>query len=774
MPRPGAPELRRSLLDSVKNLSEVLAVDSMGDEGAQTGWLQRRAKQSHSCGLLDVAFVVATMVCGCGMVLGMAYLLYPGGFVCQTRPEAGTLANGGRAALITLIGAAPLWGRNTLGVSLAYMHRRPVFRASAARGSKNKSVADGWVAIVGGKSTWALAREARGLSACQALLWSLATLLFWHWSQPAAYFLVLEANKCYPGFMDYDSVGPTAILALTVAAREALYVLSTLLALLACPAFLLLDPVTAWKEADTAMQQSLRLAAFVIAPHNFVLLCLANCFRSWRRVFLSLVGIQVVADFASCFALGMLWLSKIHGADVPPALMIGFTVTAFGFVVFFGPVAMAATVASACDRGRSGYQRSALFALAISQLLALLYLIGGFVLLCLKIDPVCIGYTFQDLSDCHGQGGHLGLQVRINNNSSQKLFLIGDQKTTIRSYKTDMARFSGADAHPFMLIEAGDSVEFTSQGDFLSTSGDEQKNAGVTFWVASACTEEGHCEWNADRTQGAVLEWNMYHGTLYYDLSAVEAMDHFKYTMASSCHNIPPQVCSFDMNKCPATAPNAKLTAGGVTYCNAPKRVCLADDLGGTEGPNSCTDGPNPAMCTVWGQDKKGIGKVFYQEYAQTAACGCRGCDTHEPDGSKSSSSATRCKTEHSCNPKGDCQGLDGCKALAVEATPFVKAMREGCPWGYAYPFDDQQGGFSCAGAKTLEMTIDDSQPRQKPDDANDGKLSVMWQIVFAAVCGGVSLLLVGESDRPLARSVAQSRSKVTLCLQGSIVISMR
>ena len=74
MPRPGAPELRRSLLDSVKNLSEVLAVDSMGDEGAQTGWLQRRAKQSHSCGLLDVAFVVATMVVASGWIKHITFV----------------------------------------------------------------------------------------------------------------------------------------------------------------------------------------------------------------------------------------------------------------------------------------------------------------------------------------------------------------------------------------------------------------------------------------------------------------------------------------------------------------------------------------------------------------------------------------------------------------------------------------------------------------------------------------------------------------------------
>jgi hypothetical protein len=37
------------------------------------------------------------------------------------------------------------------------------------------------------------------------------------------------------------------------------------------------------------------------------------------------------------------------------------------------------------------------------------------------------------------------------------------------------------------------------------------------------------------------------------------------------------------MRYCPGALSNAKVTAGGVTYCNAPKRVCLENDLKGTE-----------------------------------------------------------------------------------------------------------------------------------------------------------------------------------------------
>ena len=57
------------------------------------------------------------------------------------------------------------------------------------------------------------------------------------------------------------------------------------------------------------------------------------------------------------------------------------------------------------------------------------------------------------------------------------------------------------------------------------------------------------------------------------------------------------------------------------------------------------------------------------------------------------------------------CTGLDGCNATAVSQTPYVKGMRAGCGWGYAYPFDDSVGGFSCRGASLLAMTVDDNSP---------------------------------------------------------------
>jgi len=96
-------------------------------------------------------------------------------------------------------------------------------------------------------------------------------------------------------------------------------------------------------------------------------------------------------------------------------------------------------------------------------------------------------------------------------------------------------------ARPFLQ---GGTAVFRSSGNFMS----QRKNAGVTFWVATGCDRLGtrkrvfvapfytkmasfyqdglrtniekalknddrfpslgHCSWNADRTEGAVLEWS--------------------------------------------------------------------------------------------------------------------------------------------------------------------------------------------------------------------------------------------------------------------------
>ena len=213
--------------------------------------------------------------------------------------------------------------------------------------------AAGWDAIVGhsndvshAQPKWEQARSARYLSQGWALSTAAGKLVLWHWSQPLAYLWLLSSYTCYVAV----SLGPWwgEMIANAVATREVLYMLSTLIALCTCPAFLLLDLGQVWKEA-TPLQRGMRLAMYILCPHNFTALVLANRFRGQRPLFLALAGFEVAADLASCFALTVLIASSVKdGGDVGP-LKIGYSITAFGFLFFFGPLC----IASAFEGARS-------------------------------------------------------------------------------------------------------------------------------------------------------------------------------------------------------------------------------------------------------------------------------------------------------------------------------------------------------------------------------------------------------------------------------------
>ena len=200
-------------------------------------------------------------------------------------------------------------------------------------------------------------------------------------------------------------VGMKFLTAAIVAAREVLYLGSTLLATWQCPVFLLMDPITAWREAD-GLERVTRSALYVLTPHNYVALCLANRFRKQRRVFLGLAVIQILADLASCFALGALIVAGIENEkDAPVALIIGYVLTAFGFLLFFGPLSVGSSLKGAADRDKHSCKRLGLGLSGVSLLSALVYIVVLYVLLFLgKFNPFCGDFTFQsDPCNKHGQ-----------------------------------------------------------------------------------------------------------------------------------------------------------------------------------------------------------------------------------------------------------------------------------------------------------------------------------------------------------------------------------
>jgi hypothetical protein len=227
-----------------------------------------------------------------------------------------------RHLLETLIGAAPAQARTVLLTGVFMTLCRKVTQARdqgvslatallvlSSDGNAETIQRAGWEAIVGvsgasstTQSTWDEAREARKLTQRQAISSAVVKLTCWHWSQPIVYLWMLFPYRCYIASLGAWQPRFAAI----VAAREVLYLGSTLLAAWACPVFLLMDPVTAWKEAKGRLERVRRAAMYILTPHSYTALCLVKRFPGWRRAFLGLAGIQVLADLSSCLGLAAL------------------------------------------------------------------------------------------------------------------------------------------------------------------------------------------------------------------------------------------------------------------------------------------------------------------------------------------------------------------------------------------------------------------------------------------------------------------------------------
>ena len=97
---------------------------------------------------------------------------------------------------------------------------------------------------------------------------SIGKLVLWHWSQPIAYFYVL--------FCFYCTLNPwQRIFGCIVAAREGIYLISTILAFKICRVYLLIELSfeVKWEVVSTWI-------IYLFAPHNYVALCIARALRT--------------------------------------------------------------------------------------------------------------------------------------------------------------------------------------------------------------------------------------------------------------------------------------------------------------------------------------------------------------------------------------------------------------------------------------------------------------------------------------------------------------
>jgi hypothetical protein len=264
----------------------------------------------------------------------------------------------------------------------------------------------GWMALAnpqGAQPDWHKARMALGLTWQQGVGVSMTKLLLWHCSQPLAYLWVFDGYYCNLNGDGQRQLGQI------VAAREVLYLTTLGIATIACPVFLLLDLSRVWGEADSRSQRMYRIACYILGPHNYVALCLAKRFQDaaggkyLRWLFLGLAGLQILADFASCFALAGL----LGEAKSPPALKIGYGVTGLGFLLFFGP----ASVLKSFEVAQANDTKTRVRAVGgLAMLAGLVYVAIGVILQLCGVDIVCNGYTFGIIApDCGGYGCSRGI-----------------------------------------------------------------------------------------------------------------------------------------------------------------------------------------------------------------------------------------------------------------------------------------------------------------------------------------------------------------------------
>ncbi len=211
-------------------------------------------------------------------------------------------------------------------------------------------------------ASWEQARDALGLTVEQALWASDIKLVFWHWSQPIAYLVV-----CFLYFCQFGETQRR--LAAVIAVREIIYWLLTMVAygrvplipsLFSsccgscatpsglCPAFLLVEigsireeqanlrTIESWKALG-------RWVIYIFAPHYYVTWCLmarAEA-RAWATILGAFGCFEIVADCCGVVALHEL----LQLADFPFAMAFGYWLTVGGFVVGFGSVWVATTLA---------------------------------------------------------------------------------------------------------------------------------------------------------------------------------------------------------------------------------------------------------------------------------------------------------------------------------------------------------------------------------------------------------------------------------------------
>ena len=166
------------------------------------------------------------------------------------------------------------------------------------------------------RTTWEQARCKLMHTKCQAYAISIFRLICIHWFQPIFYWIIFIA---YQDNLDENQL----VYGYIVGIREIIYIMLTLVCLNVNRAYLLVDVVGTWNESK------LDFITYVFAPEKFIYLCLDMKKIDVGGIDLFLF-ILIVFDWFGICAL----VAAIENGITPPLLMIGYTVTTIGGILY--------------------------------------------------------------------------------------------------------------------------------------------------------------------------------------------------------------------------------------------------------------------------------------------------------------------------------------------------------------------------------------------------------------------------------------------------------
>ena len=171
--------------------------------------------------------------------------------------------------------------------------------------------------------SWADACDKAGVGRLGGAATAAARLCLWHLLQPAVYLAALATY--WPGLSRWSR-----LLGGIVGVREAAYVVACLVGVGVCPAYLLVDAGATLRDRGNSVRL-VQVLIYALSPEKFVLMSVGEAVGKGDLA--QLIALIVVTPIDLC-AVAALVVAIAPEEPFPPALLVGYTLTALAGVSF--------------------------------------------------------------------------------------------------------------------------------------------------------------------------------------------------------------------------------------------------------------------------------------------------------------------------------------------------------------------------------------------------------------------------------------------------------